>query len=392
MINTQKTPTLKRLSILAAGASVAMISTSALAVDTTMDSEAGTLSVVTMAEGLESPWGMEFLPDGSLIVTEKAGTIRMVAADGTVGEPLTGLPDIDAGGQGGLLDIALDPTFAENRFVYITYSQAGEGGNSTAAGRGRLADDNSGLESFQPIFTQMPLYEGNKHFGSRIVFGGEGHLFIGLGERSDANIREGAQDLGTHLGKVVRINADGSVPEGNPFVGQDGALPEIWSYGQRNIQGGAVHPETGAIWFSEHGPKGGDEINVVEAGKNYGWPVVSYGVNYNGTPVGTGKATGEGFTQPVHQWTPVIGAAGMDFYTADLVPAWKGSVFVGGLATENLVRLSLDGTTVTGEERLELGARIRDVKQGPDGAIYVLAEDDGEIVRLAPAASAATSG
>ena len=373
----------------------ALSSTAAFALDKTLKSEAGDLRVATLADGLDSPWGMEFLPDGSIIVTEKGGTIRLVSGSGEVGEPIAGLPEIDAGGQGGLLDVALDPDFASNRLVYITYSEAGDGGNSTAAGRGKLSDDGTSLENFQKIFTQLPKYDGNKHFGSRIVFDGKGHLFLGLGERSDTPIREGAQKLDNHLGKVVRLNLDGTVPTDNPFVGTEGALPEIWSYGQRNIQGGALHPETGAIWFSEHGPKGGDEVNVVEAGKNYGWPMVSYGVNYDGTPVGTGKAEGEGFTQPIHQWTPVIGASGMAFYTADTVPGWKGSAFFGGLASEDLVRVAFDGTTVKGEERLlgELGLRIRDVQQGPDGAIYVLTDGgSGEILRVAPAPAAATAG
>ena len=372
----------------------ALTSTAAMALDKTFKSEAGEIRVATLADGLDSPWGLEFLPDGGMIVTEKGGTLRLVAADGTVGAPIAGLPEIDAGGQGGLLDVAVDPDFATNRLVYITYSEAGDGGNSTAAGRAKLSEDGTALEDFQKIFTQLPKYDGNKHFGSRIVFDGQGHLFLGLGERSDTPIRDGAQKLDNHLGKVVRINLDGTVPTDNPFVGTEGALPEIWSYGQRNIQGGARHPDTGAIWFSEHGPKGGDEVNVVEAGKNYGWPMVSYGVNYNGTPVGTGQATGEGFTAPIHHWTPVIGASGMAFYTADLVPGWKGSAFFGGLASTELVRLSLDDTKVTGEERLlgELGLRIRDVQQGPDGAVYVLAEDSGEILRITPTGAAATAG
>ncbi|BDA82515.1 hypothetical protein Sa4125_00570 [Aureimonas sp. SA4125] len=370
-----------------AALAAASLPTNAWAVDTVVSSQIGDLQVTTIADGLDSAWGMEFLPDSSLIVTEKGGTLRLVAADGTVGPALEGLPDIDAGGQGGLLDVALDPDFATNRLVYLTYSEAGNGGNSTAAGRGRLADDGTRLEGFEKIFTQLPKHAGNKHFGSRIVFDREGHLFIGLGERSDTPIREGAQKLDNHLGKVVRLNRDGSVPADNPFIGQAGALPEIWSYGQRNIQGGALHPATGEVWFSEHGPKGGDEVNVVEAGKNYGWPLVSFGVNYNGTPVGTGKSEGEGLTQPLHQWTPVIGASGMAFYTGDGVPDWQGSAFFGGLASRDLVRVAFDGRTVKGEERLlgDLGKRIRDVKQGPDGALYVLTDGSGgEIMRVAP--------
>jgi glucose/arabinose dehydrogenase len=374
-----------------AALAAASLPTAALAADQVVPSQIGDLQVTTLANGLASAWGMEFLPDGSLIVTEKGGTLRLVAADGTVGPAIDGVPDVDVGGQGGLLDVALDPDFSDNRMVYLTYSEKGDGGNSTAAGRGVLSSDGTRLESFEKIFTQLPKYGGDKHFGSRIVFDREGHLFLGLGERSDTPIREGAQKLDNHLGKVIRINRDGSVPDGNPFVGQAGALPEIWSYGQRNIQGGALNPATGEVWFSEHGPKGGDEVNVVEAGKNYGWPLVSYGVNYNGTPVGEGKTEGEGLTPPIHQWTPVIGASGMAFYTADAVPQWQGSAFFGGLASRDLVRVAFDGRKVTGEERLlaDLGKRIRDVKQGPDGALYVLTDGaGGEIMRVAPVATA----
>lgn len=365
-------------------ASAALFPVAAHALETTVDSQAGELRVTTVAGSLQSPWGMEFLPDGSILVTERVGTLRLVGADGRVGNAIEGVPDVDVTGQGGLLDVALDPDFSANRLVYLTYAEAGEGGNSTAAGRGRLSDDGRRLEGFARIFTQVPKYRGNKHFGSRIVFDGKGHLFIGVGERSDVPIRDGAQRLDNDLGKIVRLNLDGTIPADNPFVGRPDARPEVWSYGHRNIQGGARNPATGAIWFSEHGPKGGDEVNVVKPGLNYGWPIVSFGLNYDGTPVGSGKAAGAGFEPPIHHWTPVIGASGMDFYTGTLVPAWKGSVFFGGLASRKLVRVAFDGTTPTGEERLlgELGHRIRDVKQGPDGALYVLAEDVGEIIRV----------
>ncbi|KQT46187.1 hypothetical protein ASG43_11115 [Aureimonas sp. Leaf454] len=363
----------------------------AFAYDETLESRAGPLEAKTFADGLSRPWGMEFLPEGTILVTEKGGSMRLVSASGEVGDEISGLPEVAAGGQGGLLDVALDPGFADNRRVYVTWSEPGEGGNSTAAGFGILSADGAALEGFTKVFTQEPKYDGNKHFGSRIVFDGEGHLFIGLGERSDQPIRNRAKDLDNHLGKVVRLNLDGTVPADNPFVDQAGAKPEIWSYGHRNIQGGARDPASGEIWFSEHGPKGGDEVNRIRKGANYGWAEVSYGVNYDGTPVGTGRQTAEGVTDPVHQWTPVIGASGMTFYDADLVPAWKGSSFHGGLATEQLVRLDMKDGAVAGEERFDLGQRIRDVKQGPDGALYVLAEDIGEIIRIAPAGSA-TSG
>ncbi|KQT64169.1 MULTISPECIES: PQQ-dependent sugar dehydrogenase [unclassified Aureimonas] len=377
--------------ILAVALGLASVSTSAFAYDETLESKSGPLQAKTFADDLDKPWAMEFLPDGSVIVTEKGGTMRLVSASGEVGEPIAGVPEVASGGQGGLLDVALDPGFAENRRLFFTWSEPGEGGNSTAAASAKLSVDGTSLEGVTKIFTQMPKYDGNKHFGSRIVFDGEGHIFIGLGERSDQPIRNRAKDLDNHLGKVVRLNLDGSVPSDNPFVNQAGAMPEIWSYGHRNIQGGARDPASGEIWFSEHGPKGGDEVNRIEKGANYGWAEVSYGVNYDGTPVGTGKETAEGVTDPVHHWTPVIGASGMAFYDADLVPSWKGSTFHGGLATENLVRLEMKGNAVAGEERFDLGQRIRDVKQGPDGALYVLAEDIGEIIRIAPA-GAATSG
>ncbi|GGE16922.1 hypothetical protein GCM10011390_40020 [Aureimonas endophytica] len=363
-----------------------LLPTAALAADRTIDSEAGPLRVTTVTDDLSRPWGFEFLPDGAMLVTEKAGTMRIVGQDGKVGGPIAGVPKVDAGGQGGLLDVALDPDFATNRLIYFTYAERGEGGNSTAIGKARLSPNGRALENVQKIFTQMPKYDGPNHFGSRIVFDREGHLFAGFGERSDNRIREKAQTLDNHLGKVIRIDRDGSVPEGNPFATREGAKPEIWSYGHRNIQGGALNPETGAVWFSEHGPKGGDEVNIVEPGQNYGWPLVSYGVNYDGTPVGTGKESGEGLTPPILHWTPVIGASGMAFYTGEAVPAWKGSAFFGGLATRELVRVKFDGPKPVAEERLlqDFGKRIRDVKQGPDGAIYV-ATDDGAIMRVAPA-------
>lgn len=284
--------------------------------------------------------------------------------------------------------MAAAPDFAESRRIYFTYSEAGDGGNSTAAAMATLSQDGTQLTDVRKVFTQMPKYDGDKHFGSRIVFDGKGHMFIGLGERSDAPIRESAQKLDNHLGKVVRLNLDGSVPDDNPFVGQDGALPEIYSYGHRNIQGGALNPADGRIYFTEHGPKGGDELNVIEAKANYGWPVVSYGVEYSGQPVGSGKEAGEGFKDPIHHWTPVTGTSGLVFYTGDLFPDWKGDALSGGLVTHDIARLTIEGGKVVGEERLlgDLDQRIREVEQGPDGAIYVMTDGPkGEIWRVAPA-------
>ncbi|EWY41775.1 glucose dehydrogenase [Skermanella stibiiresistens SB22] len=360
----------------------------AFAADTSFKTEKAEIQVTTVADGLSNPWGLAFLPDGGMLVTEKRGNLRLVSSDGTVSEPITGVPAVDARGQGGLLDVALDPQFQRNRLVYLSFSEAGEGGNSTAVARGVLSNSGDALSEVQVIFSQKPKLPSTKHFGSRLVFDDQGFLFIGLGERSEQRFRGQAQDLNSHLGKVIRIRPDGSVPKDNPFVNQQGALPEIWSYGHRNIQGAALNPRTGALWVNEHGPKGGDEINIPEAGKNYGWPVVSYGVEYSGAPVGTGKQTAEGMAEPVHHWTPVIGSSGMAFYTGTAFPAWRGSVFNGGLATEELVRLELDGDRVVHEERMlsDLGQRIRAVEQGPDGALYLLTdESDGEILRIHPA-------
>jgi glucose/arabinose dehydrogenase len=362
----------------------------AFAVDKVFNTENAEVHVTTFADGLTEPWGLAALPDGGFLVTEKQGNLRYVTLGGKVSAPLKGVPKVDSRGQGGLLDVALDPEFQRNRLVYISYSEPGEGGtNSTAVARGVLSADGGALSDVRVIFSQKPKVRSTNHFGSRLVFDRQGHLFIGLGERSAEQFRTQAQDLNSHLGKVIRIRPDGSVPEDNPFVKRAGALPEIWSYGHRNIQGAALHPETGALWVSEHGPRGGDEINLPQAGKNYGWPVVSYGVNYDGTPVGTGKRTAEGMEEPLYQWTPVIGASGMLFYTGSAFPEWKGSLFNGGLVTENIVRLELDGNRIIHEERMlgDLGQRIRAVIQGNEGDLYLLTDkSDGEILRVAPAA------
>ena len=361
----------------------------AFAVDEVFNTEKAEVRVTTFADGLTEPWGLAALPDGGFLVTEKQGNLRFVTSGGKLSEPLKGVPKVDSRGQGGLLDVALDPEFQRNRLVYISYSEPGAGGgNSTAVARGVLSADGGALSDVQVIFSQKPKLRSTKHFGSRLVFDGQGHLFIGLGERSEEQFRTQAQDLNSHLGKVIRIRPDGSVPDDNPFVNRAGALPEIWSYGHRNIQGAALNPETGVLWINEHGPRGGDEINLPQAGKNYGWPVVSYGVNYDGTPVGTGKQTAEGMEEPLYHWTPVIGASGMLFYTGSAFPEWKGSLFNGGLVTKNIVRLELDGTRVVHEERLlgDLGQRIRAVIQGNEGELYLLTDElDGEILRVAPA-------
>jgi aldose sugar dehydrogenase len=360
----------------------------AFAVDETYTTEKAKIRVTTLAAGLKNPWGLAELPDGGFLVTEKSGNLRFVTSGGKLSEPMKGVPKVDSRGQGGLLDVALDPQFQRNRLIYISYSEPGETGNSTAVARGVLGADGGTLSDLKVIFSQKPKVGSTRHFGSRLVFDREGHLFIGLGERSEEQFRNQAQKLDSHLGKVIRIRPDGSVPEDNPFVNRTGALPEIWSYGHRNIQGAALNPETGMLWINEHGPRGGDEINIPEAGRNYGWPVVSYGVNYDGTPVGTGKQKAEGMEDPIYYWTPVIGSSGMTFYTGSAIPGWKGSLFNGGLVTKNIVRLELDGTRVVHEERMldDLGQRIRTVIQGQDGALYLLTdESSGEILRVGPA-------
>jgi len=358
----------------------------ALAVDEVFETEGPSIQVQTVADGLSHPWALAFLPDGSMLVTEREGNLRHVS-DG-VSDPIAGVPEVDSRGQGGLLDVAIDPQFEENRLVYLSFAEAGDGGNGTAVARGTLSEDHSTLENVEVIFRQQPKVESELHFGSRLVFDRDGFLFITLGERSHEQFRGQAQELNSHLGKIIRVNPDGSVPDDNPFVDQEGALPEIWSYGHRNVQAAALNPDTGILWEIEHGPRGGDELNIVERGANYGWPVVTLGINYDGTTIGEGVEHQEGMVDAIRTWTPVIAPSGMIFYQGEAFPDWQGNVFVGGLASTALVRLTVDGDSISGEERLleSLGLRIRDVAEGPDGAIYVATdESDGEILRLSPA-------
>ncbi len=347
-----------------------------------------------VAGGLDHPWALAFLPDGQMLVTERSGQLRVLGSDGSKSEPVAGVPRVDADGQGGLLDVALDPAFASNGLVYLSYSEPREGGNGTAVARARLvpaaaAGQGARLEGLSVLWRMMPTFDSNKHFGSRLVFARDGKLFITTGERSELAGRRQAQRLDSAFGKLIRIEPDGKVPADNPFVGRAGALPEIYSYGHRNVQAAALHPVTGQLWIVEHGARGGDEINAIEPGKDYGWPTISYGIEYSGGPIGEGKTAAPGMEQPLYYWDPVIAPSGMLFYTGDSFPAWKGSLFVGGLAGKHVARLTLEGTRVVGEERLLAGrARFRDVRQGPDGAIYLLTDErDGELLKLVPSAA-----
>lgn len=338
-----------------------------------------------VASGLDHPWALAVLPDGRWLVTEKPGRLRIISAEGVKGEPILGLPAVNADGQGGLLDVTLSPGFASDRMIYWSYAEAREGGNGTSVARGRLSDDGARVETVQVIFRALPTYANAMHYGSRLVFDRQGHLFVTLGERSDRETRPQAQDLGSHLGKIVRINADGTVPADNPFVGRAGARPEIWSLGHRNIQGAALNPATGDLWEIEHGTRGGDEINIARAGLNYGWPEVAYGVEYRGGPIGEGLTAREGTEQPVYYWDPVIAPGGAAFYDGAMFADWRGNLLVSGLGGKHLARLVIDGGRVVGEERLltDLGERIRDVAVGPDGAVWVVTDEaDGKLVRL----------
>jgi glucose/arabinose dehydrogenase len=340
------------------------------------------VEVETVASGLEHPWGLVFLPDGRMLVTERPGRLRLVSKDGTLSEPLSGVPRVFAEGQGGLLDITLSPTFGEDRLVYLSFSDPEDGRAGTAVARGKLTE--KGLEGTEVIWRQKPKVQSTLHWGSRIVFRGDGTMFVTLGERF--NYRQRAQDLTSTLGKIVRIRPDGSIPDDNPFVKRTDALPEIWSYGHRNVQAAAMEPGTDRLWTVEHGARGGDELNHPEAGKNYGWPVITYGVDYSGAKIGEGVAK-QGMEQPVYFWDPVIAPSGMAFYTGGAYPDWKGDVFVGSLTPGQLVRLRIRNGKVEQEWRYlnELGERIRDIAQGPDGLLYLITDSgDGRVLRLRP--------
>ncbi|OLO09135.1 glucose dehydrogenase [Salinicola sp. MH3R3-1] len=352
------------------------------------------LSMKTIAKGLEHPWGLAFVDNDMALVTERAGRLRAVDLQaGTLSPPIEGLPEIDTRGQGGLFDVSLDPDFASNRRIYFSYAEPrGDGENGTSVARGVLSQDHSRLTDVEVIFRQTPAWDSTKHFGSALAWDDQGRLYVTLGERSLPEPRQLAQDLDTHLGKVVRIDADGSIPDDNPFADGHNAgterdgLAEIWSYGHRNVQGAAWESNSGKLWTIEHGPKGGDELNVPQAGKNYGWPVITYGEDYSGAPIGDGLTAKEGMEQPIYYWDPVIAPGDMTFYRGERFPDWQDNLIIASLSPGGLVRLTLDGERVTGEQRLasSLG-RVRDVAESADGALWVLTDSrDGALIRITP--------
>ena len=371
------------LTAVAAALLSATMSTSVLAQE--VETERHTLSLETISEGLNHPWGIAFLPSGDMLVTERSGTLNIITQAGQK-TPIQGTPEVVAKSQGGLLDVNIDPDYADNGWVYISYSEKdpkGGNGNSTAVMRGKIDGDK--WTQGEVIFRQAPKYESNAHFGSRLVFSPEGHLFITLGERYSR--MQDAQTLDNHHGKIVRIWPDGSIPKDNPFVGNDDALDEIWSYGHRNVQGAAIHPDTGELWTIEHGPQGGDEVNIPKAGKNYGWPTITYGEDYGGGEIGIGTHK-EGMEQPFYYWLPSIATAGSIFYTGDKFPKWKGDLLVTALRGQTIARLDLEKGRVLHEERMLEDAtsfRIRDIEQGPEGFLYILTDaDSGQLIKLSP--------
>ncbi|MEO8380135.1 MAG: PQQ-dependent sugar dehydrogenase [Acidobacteriota bacterium] len=342
------------------------------------------LKVTELARGLEHPWGLAAMPDGRLLVTERPGRLRMFGRDGKLSAPLAGVPAVFSVGQGGLLDVVLDPRFAQNHTIYLSYAEPGADGTSgTAVARARIGSN--GLEDVKVIYRQQPKVVSSAHFGSRMAFRRDGTLFITQGERY--SFRDQAQNLSSDLGKVVRVHSDGTIPKDNPFVGRKDARPEIWSYGHRNVQAATLDPRTGELWTVEHGARGGDELNHPQAGKNYGWPVITYGIDYNGRKIGEGTAKA-GMEQPVYFWDPVIAPSGMTMYTGERYPGWKNSIFIGSLTPGALVRLTMENGRVAKEERYlgDLGERIRDVEQGPNGLLYLITdEENGRLLRLDPA-------
>ncbi len=373
-------------SVIVSGLGLAAAPAAAVITDAPAPAKASRVKVETFAKGLDHPWGMQFLPDGRLLVTERPGRMRIVGKDGALSEPISGVPEVAAVGQGGLLDVLLAPDFAQTGTIYFSYGEPrGEGKNGTSAARAKLVLDGNGgrLEDVKVIFRQQPAANSGHHFGSRLVWARDGTLFITTGERNV--LRPEAQNPANDIGKVIRIKPDGSIPDDNPKL--PGWAPEVWSIGHRNMQGAALRPETGKLYTVEHGARGGDELNHPEAGKNYGWPIITYGIDYSGEKIGEGITAKDGMEQAVYYWDPSIATSGLAFYTGDLFPDWKGNAFVGGLAGTQIARLVFDGDEVVAEETLlqDEGKRIRDVRDGPDGALWALTDDTGEILRVTPA-------
>ena len=349
----------------------------------------GGVKSVTPYEGkvltseLKSPWGITSLPDGRLLITEKAGTMRIATTDGKLSAPITGIPAVNADGQGGLLGIRVDPDFEKNRMVYWVFAEAQKDGNLTAVAKGKLSADEKKIEGATVIYRATPAFASNLHYGGRILFDKNGDLIISTGERSDTISRPQAQHLNSSLGKVIRITKDGKPVSGNPFEGKANAKPELYSYGHRNVQGLALHPVTGDLWETEFGPRGGDELNRVEPGKNYGWPTITYGIEYSGSKVGGAIQQKEGMEQPVYYWDPVLSPSGITFYSSDSIPEWKNNLFIGGLSSMHIARLIIENNKVVGEERLlaNEGQRFRDVTEGKDGALYAVT-DQGRLYRI----------
>jgi aldose sugar dehydrogenase len=344
------------------------------------------IEVTVLTSGLVNPWAVEPLPDGDFLVTEKDGRLLIVSATGQLGQPISGVPPVDARGQGGLLDVALSPSFDTDRTIFWSFSEPRAGGNGTSVARGVLSADRRSLEQVRVIFRVLPTYDGSMHYGSRLAFGPDGKLYISIGERSDSNMRKYAQDLNSHLGKVNRINPDGTVPTDNPFVNRSDAKPEVWSFGHRNPQAMTFGAD-GILWEIEHGTRGGDELNLIEKGKNYGWPKQAYGVEYSGRSIGGAETARDGVEQPVYYWDPVIAPSGALWYTGDAFPAWKNSLFIGALGQKRLVRLNISNNRVSGEEHLLIDRqqRVRDVRQGPDGLLYVVTDEArGELWKISP--------
>ncbi|MGE7775528.1 PQQ-dependent sugar dehydrogenase [Chitinophaga sp. NPDC101104] len=337
-----------------------------------------------LAEGLSKPWGITSLPDGRLLITEKTGTMRIASTDGKLSDAITGIPAVNSNGQGGLLGLRVDPDFASNRMVYWVFSEQRPGGTLTAVAKGKLSADEKKIEGATVIYRATPEYDGTLHYGGRILIDKDGNLLVSTGERSDLATRPQAQDLKSGLGKIVRITKDGQPAAGNPFAGNSNARPELYSYGHRNVQGLAFHPVTGDLWETEFGPRGGDELNRVEAGKNYGWPTITYGLEYSGKKIGDSIQQKQGLEQPVYYWDPVLSPSGITFYKGTDIPEWQNNLFIGGLSSTHIARIVIENNKVVGEERILAGEgqRFRDITQGNDGALYAVT-DQGRLYRIA---------